>query len=87
MCPPGKYHQHFLYSCRGDPRGRPFHVVNDVELTAARAVTTLHNKRFNPFKASPVAKLRGRWHFALRNDGGGGVSVITLISSLTVGVD
>ena len=42
---------------RGDPRGRPFHVVNDVELTAARAVTTLNNKRFNPFKAAP--RLRG----------------------------
>ena len=33
-----------------------FHVVYDVELTAARAVTTLKNKRFNPFKASPVQK-------------------------------
>ena len=46
MCPPGKYRQHFLYSCRGDPRGLPFHVVCDVELTAARAVTTLKNKHF-----------------------------------------
>ena len=26
---------------RGDPRGLPFHVVFDVELTAARAVTTV----------------------------------------------
>ena len=46
VCPPGKYRQHFLYSRRGDPRGLPFHVVCDVELTAARAVTTLKNKRF-----------------------------------------
>ena len=46
-------HQPINYNRRGDPRGRPIKLQKfcNLILTAARAVTTLNNKRFNPFKA------------------------------------
>ena len=37
------------------------------------------------FKASTVAKLRGRWHFALQNDGGADVEITTNFSVTVVG--